>query len=124
MKAYQADHDLHVDGIWGPGSEKHSKNCDCKVDAPAPADATAPAEAPQKAPEAPQSASMKYPGPPMIKVGSLENEAVKLIQAKVGAKVDGNYGPQTRQMVRNWQAANSCKTDGIVGPSTWKAMFG
>jgi len=124
VKAWQAEHDLHVDGIWGPGSDKHSKNCDCKVDAPADAPAPAPAEAPQKAPEAPQSASMAYPGPPMVKVGSLETEAVKLIQAKVGAKVDGNYGPQTRQFVRNWQAANSCKTDGIVGPATWKAMFG
>jgi len=121
VKAWQAEHDQHVDGIWGPGSDKHSKNCDCKVDAPAPAPAP---QAPQKAPEASQSVSMAYPGPPMVKVGSNETEAVKAIQAKVGAKVDGNYGPQTRQFVRNWQAQNSCRPDGIVGPVTWKAMFG
>lgn len=120
VKEWQAEHDLHVDGIWGPGSDKHAKNCDCKADAPAPA----PAPAPQKASEAPQSRSMRYPGPPMIKVGSKETEAVKAIQAKVGAKVDGQYGPQTRQFVRNWQAQNNCRSDGIVGPATWKVMFG
>lgn len=134
VKAYQADHDQHVDGIWGPSSDKHSKS-DCDhgkdeakeevKDAPKPVSSVKIGpESSEKAPEGPQSASMKYPGPPMIKVGSLENEAVKLIQAKVGAKVDGDYGPQTRQMVRNWQAANNCKSDGIVGPATWKAMFG
>lgn len=120
VREWQAEHDLHVDGIWGPGSDNHAKDCDCKADAPAPA----PAPAPQKAPEAPQGGSARYPGPPMIKVGSGETEAVKAIQAKVGAKVDGQYGPQTRQFVRNWQAQNNCRADGIVGPATWRAMFG
>lgn len=116
VKAWQADHDLHVDGIWGPGSDKHARRCDCEADTPSPT--------PQTAPEAPQTSSMRYPGPPMIKVGSNETEAVKAIQAKVGAKVDGQYGPQTRQLVRNWQAQNSSRPDGIVGPATWRRMFG
>jgi len=113
VKAWQAKHDLYVDGIWGPSSQAHADKI-----------ASKPAPAPAPAPEVPRGASMRYPGPPMIKVRSTETEAVKLIQAKVGAKVDGDYGPQTRQFVRNWQAANSCKPDGIVGPQTWRAMFG
>lgn len=117
VKAWQADHDLHVDGIWGPGSDQHAKNCDCKADAPAPA----PAEAPQKAPEASQS--HPYPGE-VIKFKSANREAVKLIQAKIGAKVDGDFGPATRQKVRDWQSANGLRTDGFVGPRTWKVMFG
>jgi len=117
VKAWQADHDLHVDGIWGPGSDQHAKNCDCKADAPAPA----PAEAPQKAPEASQS--HPYPGE-VIKFKSANREAVKLIQAKIGAKVDGDFGPATRQKVRDWQSANSLRADGLVGARTWKVMFG
>lgn len=131
VKAYQADHDLHVDGIWGPGSEKHSKNCDCKPSEPAPepvASVKIAPEAPQKAPEAPQAkvtsgSSHPYPGD-VIKVGSKNSEAVKLVQGKVGAKQDGMFGPATKNSVRNWQAANGCHVDGQVGPKTWKAMFG
>jgi len=117
VKAWQSDHDLHVDGIWGPGSDKHAKNCDCKSEAPAPASAPAP----QKAPEASQS--HPYPGE-VIKFKSANREAVKLIQAKIGAKVDGDFGPATRQKVRDWQSANGLRTDGLVGPRTWKVMFG
>jgi len=120
VKAWQADHDLHVDGIWGPGSDQHAKSCDCKTDAPAPAAAPAP-QAPQKAPEA--SVSHPYPGE-IIKFRSSNKEAVKLIQAKVGAKADGDFGPATRQKVRDWQSANSLRPDGLVGPKTWKVMFG
>lgn len=119
VKVWQAEHDLYVDGIWGPGSDKHSKACDCE--SAAPAAAPAPAEASQKAPEASQS--HPYPGE-VIKFRSDNREAVKLIQAKVGTKVDGDFGPVTRQKVRDWQSANGLRTDGLVGPKTWAAMFG
>lgn len=115
VKAWQADHDLHVDGIWGPGSDEHSKNCDCKAETPAPAPASAPA--------APAQSGHPYPGE-AISLGSKNVDAVKLIQAKVGAKVDGDFGRQTRGKVREWQAANGRHVDGVVGPKTWKAMFG
>ena len=39
VKKWQAEHDLHVDGIWGPGSDAHAKACDCNAEAPAPAPA-------------------------------------------------------------------------------------
>ncbi len=63
-----------------------------------------------------------YPGK-QIKRGS-QGEAVKLVQAVVGAKPDGDYGPATERRVREWQRANGQFVDGIVGAKTWKAMFG
>jgi peptidoglycan hydrolase-like protein with peptidoglycan-binding domain len=48
VKAWQAEHDQHVDGIWGPGSDKHAKSCDCKLhDAPSTCSRTCPSEAPE-----------------------------------------------------------------------------
>ena len=37
-------------------------------------------------------------------------------------KVNGIFGPNTRQAVRDFQEANSLVDDGIVGPSTWAAL--
>ena len=113
VKAWQAEHDQHVDGIWGPGSDKHSKNCDCKP-------AEAKAEDVSPAPVMP-SAAPKFTE--TIKRGS-RGEHVKPVQEKVGAKQDGWFGPGTERRVMNWQEANGLKADGIVGPKTFAAMFG
>jgi len=85
-------------------------------------------ESSEKAPEGPQSASVassgyEYPGE-TIKAGSKNIEAVKLVQRKVGVKDDGQFGPVTRAAVRKWQQDNGQHVDGLVGPKTWKAMFG
>jgi peptidoglycan L-alanyl-D-glutamate endopeptidase CwlK len=63
-----------------------------------------------------------YPGTP-VKKGS-KGVTVKLVQAIVGAKTDGDFGPVTEARVKAWQTANRLKADGIVGPVTWKKMFG
>lgn len=63
-----------------------------------------------------------YPGTP-LKIGS-QGDAVKLLQAVVGATQDGNFAGQTDRLVRAWQQKNGLKADGIVGPATWKKMFG
>jgi peptidoglycan hydrolase-like protein with peptidoglycan-binding domain len=63
-----------------------------------------------------------YPGRPVVR-GS-QGDAVKLVQAKVGATVDGDFGAATERRVRDWQARNGMKVDGVVGPVTWKRMFG
>lgn len=63
-----------------------------------------------------------YPGKP-LKRGSQGN-SVALVQAVVGAKPDGDFGPATERRVRDWQAVNGLLADGIVGAVTWKKMFG
>ena len=63
-----------------------------------------------------------YPGTP-VKLGS-QGDAVKLIQAVVGATPDGDFGVVTERRVKDWQSRNGLTADGVVGPVTWKRMFG
>jgi hypothetical protein len=50
---------------------------------------------------------------------------VKYVQERVGAVVDGIYGPATAEAVADWQANHGGLTaDGIVGPKTHKALNG
>lgn len=41
---------------------------------------------------------------------------------KVG--IDGKFGPGTESVVKNFQSKYGLTVDGIVGPATWKALFG
>ena len=63
-----------------------------------------------------------YPGTP-VRLGS-KGDAVRLVQAVVGATIDGDFGPITERRVKDWQSKNGLLADGIVGPITWKKMFG
>jgi peptidoglycan hydrolase-like protein with peptidoglycan-binding domain len=63
-----------------------------------------------------------YPGT-QVRRGS-KGVAVELVQAVVGATVDGDFGPATDRRVRDWQARHGLLADGVVGPVTWKRMFG
>lgn len=107
VKRWQALNDLHVDGIVGPATwaliEASFKAANSTEE---------PAQEP---------AEDAYPGTP-IQRGS-RGEAVKKVQAKVGAKADGWFGPATERRVKNWQKSNGEHVDGIVGPKTWAAMF-
>jgi peptidoglycan hydrolase-like protein with peptidoglycan-binding domain len=47
---------------------------------------------------------------------------VAQVQAKVGAKPDGVYGPDTEKRVKAWQKDHGLKADGIVGPLTRDKM--
>jgi lysozyme len=62
----------------------------------------------------------KYPG--LLKEGA-KGTNVKLVQAKVGTKADGIFGPNTEASVKKWQKAHGLSADGIVGPKTWAKMF-
>ena len=85
----------------------------------------------QVAPSAPAAApapaagglNFAYPGAPVQK-GS-KGDAVKLVQAMVKANpVDGDFGPGTEAQVKAWQKGKGLTADGVIGPVTWKAMFG
>ena len=53
-----------------------------------------------------------------------DRPAIREIQKKVGAGVDGGYGARTKAAVQRWQEKNGLKDDGAVGPATWSKMFG
>lgn len=74
------------------------------------------------APAPAQTTPPPYPGAP-LKLGS-KGDAVKLVQAKVGATRDGDFGAATEKRVKSWQTKNKLLADGVIGPVTWKKMFG
>jgi peptidoglycan hydrolase-like protein with peptidoglycan-binding domain len=39
-------------------------------------------------------------------------------------KIDGLFGPMTKEAVRDFQGAHGLKVDGIIGPKTWAALEG
>lgn len=47
---------------------------------------------------------------------------VRDVQAKVGAKVDGVFGPKTEAAVRDYQAKAKLTVDGVAGPKTLESM--
>ena len=71
-------------------------------------------------PADPQPVDSK-PARPVLKRGAT-GELVKELQAKVGAAIDGQFGPGTEEKVRAFQRAHNLGDDGIVGPATWAAL--
>jgi peptidoglycan hydrolase-like protein with peptidoglycan-binding domain len=49
-------------------------------------------------------------------------ELVKLMQAKIGVVVDGNFGAKTEAALRAFQLTHGLVPDGITGPKTWVAL--
>ncbi|RXI98174.1 N-acetylmuramoyl-L-alanine amidase [Anaerobacillus alkaliphilus] len=54
----------------------------------------------------------------------MRGEDVREVQEKVGAILDGTYGPDTERRVMDFQRRNNLVADGIVGPRTWAALDG
>lgn len=89
------------------------------------ASGAAPVAAPAPVATSAQPAEMKfaYPGK-AVKAGS-KGDAVKLVQAVIGATVDGDFGPASVAKAKEWQKAHGiAPVDGIVGKQTWAVMFG
>lgn len=74
---------------------------------------------------------LKYPPYPghVLKRGMTNNNDVRAFQAKMQArgwrrmKPDGDFGPVTEDLVRQFQREKKLTVDGLVGPKTWKAIF-
>lgn len=62
------------------------------------------------------------PGDRVCKMGA-QGDDVKVIQAAVGAVVDGNFGPKTNASVKAYQKKHALFVDGIVGPKTWAVIL-
>ena len=56
-----------------------------------------------------------------VRKGS-KNATVKAVQKVLGVTADGDFGPGTEEAVKDWQRRHGLIQDGIVGPSTLKAM--
>ena len=54
----------------------------------------------------------------------MKGEDVKSVQAIVGAKQDGSFGPDTEKAVKNWQSAHGLTADGSWGPKSWDKAVG
>lgn len=65
---------------------------------------------------------------PVLRAGSANTAAVKLLQQLLGAKgftvgaVDGVFGSKTRAAVVALQEQNDLDADGVVGVNTWRAL--
>ena len=56
-----------------------------------------------------------------VRKGS-KGETVKAVQRVIGVKADGDFGPGTEAAVIAWQRSKGLVPDGIVGPSSLRAM--
>jgi hypothetical protein len=65
---------------------------------------------------------LAYPGTP-VKSRS-KGDAVNLVQAFLKVPVTGVADRATIQAVKAYQSMSGLKADGVVGPATWRAMFG
>lgn len=76
------------------------------------------------------------PGPPPVPAWTgrlmrrgMSGEDVRRVQARLRergwaiGRVDGDFGPQTEAVVRNFQREKHLAVDGIVGPATWRALW-
>ena len=70
-----------------------------------------------------QAAYQSIMDKPTLRQGST-GKAVRYVQLRVGAAIDGKFGTATSQAVRTWQRAHGLDADGIVGPRTWAALLG
>lgn len=52
----------------------------------------------------------------------LSGEPVRRLQAKLGVKADGEFGPGTEKALKDWQSKNGLSADGVAGPDTFMAM--
>tara|TARA_B110000259_G_scaffold164151_1_gene190036 strand:+ start:10498 stop:11454 length:957 start_codon:yes stop_codon:yes gene_type:complete len=49
-------------------------------------------------------------------------ELVEAVQDRLGLRVDGVFGPKTRDAIMSYQIMKGLKGDGIIGPMTWKRL--
>lgn len=67
---------------------------------------------------APAETSATVPVFKPIKVGS-KGADVKKVQAKVGVKADGVFGPLTEKAVKAWQTKNGLVATGVINEADW-----
>lgn len=92
VKAWQSQHQLEADGVVGPATWAVIRTGGVE------------------------------PARPELSIGDT-GDAVRRVQRIVGAHpIDGDFGPSTDKMVREFQRRHHLVSDGVVGPATWDAL--
>lgn len=83
---------------------------------------------PQPVPQAPQAPVQNYPAYPMLLRRGSKNVYVRQFQQKLRDRgwkitVDGDFGPATENVVKQFQRDKGLAQDGLVGPNTWNAIW-
>ncbi|WAH36096.1 L,D-transpeptidase family protein [Alicyclobacillus dauci] len=68
------------------------------------------------------SGPSSYVNYPTLHEGMFNND-VKILQKALGIAADGDFGPMTDAVVKNFQKQHGLTVDGIVGQMTWKALL-
>lgn len=53
----------------------------------------------------------------------MKGDAVEIVQAAVNTPIDGSFGPNTEQKVKEFQRSKNIVNDGIVGEETWRQIW-
>lgn len=111
-RAFQATLGVAVDGEVGPETRAATARLLAWVVAAETSDSNKPAERP-------------YPG--QVEMGN-RGPAVKVWQTVLRERgyritVDGDFGPATNHVVRDWQSKHGLTVDGIAGPATWHSLL-
>lgn len=61
---------------------------------------------------------------PTLSIDNANEAATRYLQWRLGIRVDGDFGSNTRNTVVNYQRSNRLTADGIVGPNTWAKLIG
>lgn len=114
VKKFQQDNKLAIDGIVGPNTWKTLFNSNEKQSDVKGISTTV-------VPELKRNLKLSEP--------LISGEDVKALQKRLGklgyeiGVVDGIFGKMTQNAVKKFQQDKKLTVDGIVGPSTWKALF-
>ena len=71
---------------------------------------------------APAADAPAYVAPPPTLRKGMKGEDVKKLQAELHVAVDGDFGKQTEDALKQFQKANHLVPDGIAGPMTFAAL--
>lgn len=85
-------------------------------------DVPEPAESPIAPPPEPETNTATGDPRQVIRRGSTNEPAIRLLQTLLNIPVDGDFGPATDSAVRSFQTAHGLTADGVVGPKTWTAL--
>lgn len=61
---------------------------------------------------------------PILRPNMASGPAVRYVQYRVGADIDGIFGSLTQGLVQRYQSEQGLTVDGIVGPQTWTSLIG